>query len=284
MLCRDLPFFDTQACIDSPLSHIKPMSLLISKSITQLLLPPGSIILMACIGLIFWKKSWGRTLVALSMVLLYALSIEPVRDILAQPLEQHYPVLTQQQVEVLKQHQEPTAIVLLGGGLYEKAPEYGGSDELHFSALMRTLYATELAKQSGLHVYASGGTPLTEGLTEPEGSVMVRWLIRLGVPETQVHAESSANNTWENAAYIQGMLAKQGIHRIILVTSAWHMPRSVWCFENHQLQVIAAPCDYMTEVERYDLRSWLPRWNVLSDSGQALHEYLGSFFYWLKYA
>jgi uncharacterized SAM-binding protein YcdF (DUF218 family) len=79
-------------------------------------------------------------------------------------------------------------------------------------------------------------------------------------------------------------LAAKGVNRIVLVTSAWHMPRSVWCFESHGFEVIPAPVDYLTEQEAYDLRSYLPRWTTLSDSGQALHEYLGLLWYRLRYS
>jgi uncharacterized SAM-binding protein YcdF (DUF218 family) len=79
------------------------------------------------------------------------------------------------------------------------------------------------------------------------------------------------------------LLAEKDIDHIILVTSAWHMPRSVWCFESQGFNVIPAPTDYITSQQAYDLRSFVPRWTVFSDSGQALHEYLGLFWYHLKY-
>lgn len=253
------------------------MSLLISKSISQLLLPPGGLILLALVGLVFWKRWWGRGLVILSVSLLWLLSTEPIRDALTAPLEFQYPV-----VDVRTIPTEGTAIVLLGGGIYESAPEYDGRDELGHYALMRTVYAAEVARQSRLDIYASGGAPLTED-AEPEGEIMRRWLLKLGLPEQSVFAEKAANNTWENASYMKRLLAEKGIDKIVLVTSAWHMPRAVWCFESQGLQVIPAPTDFLTEQEAYDLRSYLPRWTVLADSGQALHEYLGLFWYHMRY-
>jgi len=112
---------------------------------------------------------------------------------------------------------------------------------------------------------------------------MRRWLIRFGVPEAMVHAEVVASNTWQNAVYIKKILEKQGIHRIVLVTSAWHMPRSLWCFKAQGLDVIAAPTDYLTKQATYDVRSYFPHWNVLAESGTALHEYLGLLWYRLRY-
>ncbi|MDQ6967152.1 MAG: YdcF family protein [Mariprofundaceae bacterium] len=251
--------------------------LLASKVISQLLLPPGGLILLALIGVLFWKRYWGRSVVVVCLLMFWGLSTEPVRDALSKPLEFKYPALQLNNAKL-----EHSAIVLLGGGIYANAPEYGGSDELRSYAMMRTLYAAHVAKQTGLNVYSTGGKPLVEG-DAAEGDVMRRWLIRLGVAENKVFAESYANNTWQNAVYMKAILAKKGIKNIVLVTSAWHMPRSVWCFESQGFKVIPAPTDYLTSQRQYDLRSYVPRWTVFSDSGQALHEYLGLFWYHLKY-
>jgi len=251
--------------------------LLAAKVITQLLLPPGGLILLGVAGLIFWRKWWGRGLVGLALALFWLLSTEPVRDALTRPLEFQY-----QALKVAELPAAPMAIVLLGGGIREKAPEYNGRDELGRFAMMRTLYAARIARATGLHIYATGGKPLTHD-AETEGRVMRRWLIRFGVPEAMVHAEVAASNTWQNAVYIKKILDKQGIHRIVLVTSAWHMPRSVWCFKAQGLDVVAAPTDYLTKQSVYDVRSYFPRWDILADSGNALHEYLGSLWYRLRY-
>lgn len=251
--------------------------LLISKAISQLLLPPGGLILLGVAGLIFWKRTWGRALVATALALAWLLSTEPVRDALVHPLESQYPPLSADTLPAGK-----LAIALMGGGLYEKAPEFGGIDSLGPHALMRTVYAADLARHTGLPVYPSGGSVLSD-TTEPEGLVMRRWLIRFGVPEQLIHAESAADNTWQNAALLKSMLAHAGISQVVVVTSAIHMPRSVWVFRQQGLDVIAAPCAYLEEREPYDLRSFLPRWNVLADSGDALHEYLGLLWYHLRY-
>ena len=253
------------------------MSLLISKSISQLLLPPGGLIVLGLIGLMFWKRWWGRGIVLLSLTALWLLSTEPVRDAITSSLEFQHPVLDLRKIPA-----DGATIVLLGGGVYESAPEYDGRDELRHYTLMRTVYTADIARQSGLDVYASGGTPLMQE-AEPEGEVMRRWLLKLGLPEERVFAEKAANNTWENAAYMNKLLSDKGIGTVVLVTSAWHMPRAVWCFESQGLQVIAAPTGFLTAQKAYDLRSYLPRWTVLADSGQGLHEYLGLFWYHLKY-
>lgn len=251
--------------------------LLISKALSQLLLPPGGLILLGLFGTLFWSRWWGRGAVVLSFLLLWGLSTEPVRDALTGPLEFQYAALEIDQI-----NSEETAIVLLGGGIYKSAPEYGGRDALGRYAMMRTIYASEIGRKSGLDVYATGGKPLTRA-DEAAGEIMRRWLLKLGLQEGHAHAETASNNTWENAAYMKKILAAKGINRVVLITSAWHMPRAVWCFKAHGFEVTPAPADYLTEQEAYDLRSYLPHWTVLGDSGQALHEYLGLLWYQLRY-
>jgi len=258
------------------------LSLLISKAVPQLLLPPGGLIVLALIGLIGWKARWGRVLVALSLLFLWLLSAEPVRDALLSPLENHYPAFASDTVSTQTLNSANNVIVLLGGGINEKAPEYGGRDVLSRYALVRTVYAAHLARQTGLDVYTTGGVVLSE-TSEPEGLLMQRMLIRLGLPESVIHMETAAHNTWENAANLRRILNGKGISRIVLVTTAWHMPRSVWSFEQNGFEVITAPCDYVVKREPYDIRSWLPSWHVMADSADGLHEYMGWLWYRLRY-
>jgi len=255
-------------------------SLLASKVIPQLLLPPGGLILLGLSGLIFWQRWWGRGLAGISLALFWLLSTAPIRDILLEPLESAHAPISLDYINT-----NPgldTAIVLLGSGVYAEAPEYDGRDGLAGAALGRTWYAAELAKKTGLSVYITGGTPLSDDL-EPESEIISRYLVRLGLPETHLHVENMASNTWENAMLLKPMLAHAGIRQVILVTNAFHMPRAVWCFESQGISVLPAPCSYIAGRRAYDLRSYFPHWGVLRDSSQALHEYLGLVWYGLHY-
>lgn len=255
-------------------------SLLVIKAMSQLVLPPGGLILSGLLGLLYWRRWWGRGLVFVSLALFLLLSTVPVRDLLLEPLESAYAPVNLHSTDAGTR--VDTAIVLLGGGIYEKAPEYGGKDHLAGHALSRTWYAAQLAKQTRLPVYATGGIVLSDAL-EAEGEIMRRYLIDLGVPAEHVYAESLASNTWGNVQMLMPLLKLAGIHRVLLVTSAFHMPRAVWCFESQGFEVLPAPCAYIAGRSTYDLHSYLPHWGILSDSSHALHEYLGLVWYGLRY-
>jgi len=251
--------------------------LLLSKSISQFIIPPGSLILLGLLGIYFWQKRWGKWLALSSFILLWLLSTAPVRNILATSLEYQYPPYHLNQTLP-----DNTAIVLLGNGVQERAPDYQGKDTLSRFGMMRTVYAAHIAKHTHLPIYATGGIPLSGRMTS-ESSVMKHWLVNFGINTAHIHEEPQANTTWENATFTKDLLERKNINTIILVTSAWHIPRAVWCFEQQGLQVIPAPTDYLTDRANYDVRSFLPRWDRLAESGHILHEYLGLFWYKMQY-
>jgi len=256
------------------------MSLFISKSIALLLLPPGGLIVLIALGLLFWKFRGGKELIITALVLLWVLSTEPVRDVLISPLESHYAALKINHYNYNQQQfsHDHMVIVLLGGGIYQNAPEFNGQNALKDHALMRTLYAAELAKKTALDIYSTGGTGAS-GNQEPEAKIMNRWLIKFGVDPNKTFRENAAKTTWENAALLKAILQKKDIHNIILVTSAWHMPRSVHAFKAQGFDVIPAPCAYVGNQGAYNLLSFLPQAHVLADSSDALHEYMGILWY-----
>lgn len=255
------------------------------KVATLLLLPPGCLLVLAGIGLLAGRRWWGRALLVLSLAGLWLLSTAPVLNALTRPLEFQSPTLTMSVIANLRRLQasSDTAIVVLGGGTNVHALEYDGEDVPGRSTLMRTVYAARLAKQTGLPVYASGGRALSVA-KESEGAVMRRWLVQFGVPARQAFSEDSSANTWENATHIKRMLQGKGISRVVLVTTAMHMPRARWCFEQQGLVVIAAPTEYWSQQTPYDARSFLPDADALAGSAKALHEYLGLVWYEMRYA
>jgi len=258
------------------------MELLLAKAVSQLVLPPGGIVLLGALGLVLIATKWrraGMALIGIALVLLWLLSTEPVKDALLAPLEDRYPPLSDPPPAALAD----AAIVVLGGGLEEGAPAFGGRDRLSRPALKRLAYAAHLARYLRGPIIVSGGRVLRKQ-GEPEGVVAKRTLAEWGIDPARVIVEAKALNTWENAQYVAEILRARGIRRFVLVTTAWHMPRSMRAFRAAGLQPIAAPCDYRRDFgEPYDLRSFFPRWTWFSDSGDALHEYLGMIWYRWRY-
>ncbi len=250
---------------------------MLAKIIAILVLPPVSLLLLAALGTLMARRWWGKGLLILSLLSLWLLALSPVRDMLSRPLEYADPALN-----IADALPHDAAIVVPGGGLYERAPEYQGQNLPSDDGLHRVLLAADLSLQHGLPIYASGGVTMMTASEESEAAVIRRWLLRFGVADALIHLEASSRTTMENARYIAAQLKAAGIQRVVLVTNAWHMPRARWCFEQQGLQVIAAPTAYITQQTPYSIRDFLPSTGVLDDSRKALHEYLGLLWYrWL---
>jgi uncharacterized SAM-binding protein YcdF (DUF218 family) len=93
--------------------------------------------------------------------------------------------------------------------------------------------------------------------------------------------EDRAINTYENARFSAKMLKKEGIHKVYLVTHAWHMPRSVMAFQNAGLEIIPAPLAFTTHYQT-DLFSFIPSVEALRDAKILIHEVIGLVWYQVR--
>ncbi len=248
------------------------MSWFITNLISAFLLPPLNLLVIAGIGLWLWHKRpfIARTLVTFAFALLWLLSTPYVTDALMHSLEgEPYVTATQKPLA--------DAIVVLGGGTYFHAPEYGG-DTVSHGTLERLRFAAKLHRETGKPILVTGGKP--RGNSISEGAQMRQVLEKeFNVPVKWVEAES--DNTLENARLSYHLLKAAGITRIYLVTHAWHMPRSVQAFQSTGFQVVPAPTGYTTRYET-TLLTFIPRAEALVDSRWYFHEMIGMLWHRLK--
>lgn len=167
------------------------------------------------------------------------------------------------------------AIVILSAGLDEVAPEFGGVSSVDDKTLVRLRYGARLHREMQLPILVTGG-PWGRGRTvlgdvmatslQTDFLVKVRWI------------ERQAENTRGNAEGSAEILQSEGIDTILLVTHAWHMPRSVRAFERAGLTVIAAPTGFERSAG-FQISSLLPSAKALHTSYYALHELMGRAWY-----
>ncbi|MFM2397466.1 MAG: hypothetical protein RLZZ144_716 [Pseudomonadota bacterium] len=248
------------------------MSWFFTNLIGSLLLPPLNLLILALVGFWYWRKSprLARAILVFSIALLWLFSTPYVVDGLLQHLEG-------KPVQAQTSPRQAEAIVVLGGGTYFAAPEYGG-DTLNAESLQRVRYAAKLYRETGLPVLVSGGKPLGNAMSEAqqmknvleqEFKVPVKWL------------EGDSATTFENAKFSQALLADAGIKRIYLVSHAWHLPRAIPVFEAVGLTVVPAPTAFTTRYQT-DLLAFVPNAFALRDSRIYCHEMIGSLWYRLK--
>ncbi len=171
------------------------------------------------------------------------------------------------------------AIVVLSGGSYPQAKEYGKSIDGN-TTLQRSNYAAFLHKQTQLPDLVKGGK--TNSKINSEAAVMAGTLNDSFNVEVKWKEEQSLN-TAGNATYSTVILKENEIDSIFLVTNAWHMPRSVMMFEQQGLNVTPAPTIFVYDKDKFTLTDYLPSAGALYKTRIALHEYLGLLWYKLRY-
>lgn len=208
----------------------------LKKILTALALPPAGPLLLAALGLLLMRRRprFGKALAWTGVVALWLLATPAVTKPMLAAIEDVPPL----DPSLAKSAQ---AIVVLGGGSYFAAPEYGG-DTVGPSSLERVRYAARLQRETGLPLLVSGGAPLG-GV--PEGRSMKETLERdFGVKVRWVEDRSA--DTRENARYSAPLLREAKVKRVLLVTHAWHMRRAQGEFAAENMTTIAAPTAYET--------------------------------------
>jgi len=242
------------------------------------LLPPGGPLLLSLSGILLsgHYRRVGLALLVLGTVLSYLLSIPLTANVLSRSL-QAYPPLPEQ----VPPGGAAGAIVVLGGGLHKDAPEYGAGPTLHARTLGRVRYAARLARQTGLPVLASGGSPpdADKNPSASEAEIM-RDVLQSEFGVGSVLIETASRDTWENAVNSAALLHERHINTILLVTNAVHLPRAVAAFQGQGLKVIPAPTLFFdAQPDPMDLQSWLPSISAMQEIRYACYEWLGRFWY-----
>jgi len=204
--------------------------------IGAIVVPPTSLILLALFGLVLARRrrAPGLALSAASLIGLLAVSLPVVAFSLMDRLEGP-PLPNSRAVG------DAQAIVILAGGVSRGAVDWGG-DTINLFTLQRVRYGAWLAKETRLPVLITGAAP-HDG--RPGETAMMRDVLQneFGVPVRW--ADDRARNTAGNAREAAALLRTAGIRRIVLVTSAFHMPRALRVFEQTGLQVIPAHTGYL---------------------------------------
>ncbi len=230
------------------------------------LLPPG--LFIACLLLLAWRYRRSRAaarVCLLAAAVLYLGSVGFVSGPLVHSLETRYTPPARISGDV---------IVVLGGGATLDTPNLGGSGHLSGPAANRLLTGLQLYHKLGVPILFTGGQVFATGGVEAEVARSV--LLSAGVPAEKIIAETASLNTADNARYTASILAQRGFTRPILVTSAWHMERSVLQFAKAGVAVVPFPTDYQENiVRRLHFIDFWPSAGAAAQLAMAVKEYLG---------
>lgn len=242
--------------------------------ISSLVMPLASLVLLALVGLVLVAQRKhlrkGLLLGVAASSGLWLLSCQGVAVWLAAHALPQYLPATPAQLHA----RQVQAIVVLGGGIYPQAPEYGQAQPGPATAA-RLRYGIWLARQTGLPVAFTGGIGWAMGADQASSEAEIAGRVAqqdYGV--TLRWRETRSRDTFENARELTPMLKRDGIKTIALVTDAVHMPRSVLEFERQGLVIIPAPTGFVLPTRSGPMQ-WLPSTDGIAASTRVLHELLG---------
>lgn len=172
------------------------------------------------------------------------------------------------------------AIVVLSSGVQPAIPPQPAI-VMDDATANRLLYAAQLYRQGKAPiVIISGGRVAWLKNVVPMSQSMAEVIELLGVPNSAIIQESDSANTYENAVDVGAILKARHIGRILLVTSAMHMPRALALFKHQGIDTIAAPCEFLSALPsaggwRARLISLIPDADSLRVTSMAVREFLG---------
>jgi len=252
------------------------MSLYLHKVLPIFLLPIGITLLLVLAGLL----SRHRRLIWVGFAVLWLSST---------PLIGHFMVRSAEawtERNLATDAPNADAIVVLSGGRIV-AP--GAARVSEWSDADRFYGGVELFKagKAPVLVFTGGWSPW-EPAAKPEGEISIEFAKALGVPASSMLTTGVVVNTAEEAQAVAALLAKRQIKgnalakqiHILLVTSAFHMPRAQGLFERAGFHVSAFPVDFdVSDGRVFSVIDFLPAAGALKQTEMALREMYGRVYY-----
>jgi len=244
------------------------MGLFLHKLLPVLLLPVGFCSLLILWGAIRKRRRW----IFLGVGLLVAASLPATSDALLGVLENRFPHLDPAEAP------EVDAIVVLSGMLRDTPsgwtrPEFAEAGDRFDAGL--ALWQASRAKTL---VFTRGQMPWNRERL-PEGEQLARLAMARGVPAGQIVLTAVVGDTAGEAAEVARLARERGWKRVVLVTSAFHLPRAALLFRRAGVEFAAFPCDHRA-AGRLTVVKFLPSAGGLKETEIALREFYGLAFVW----
>lgn len=217
------------------------MFFLASKLLAFFTLPSNFVISLALLGtfMLFTRLARaGRRLLVIASILLLVIGISPLGRAMMIALEDRFPAWD-------ASRGSPTGFIVLGGSVNAEVAIARHTMGLAGSAERLTVVPLLAAKYPEARFVFTGGNGSIFG-GPAEADQVIPMLESLGVPRARVTIENTSRNTSENAEFTRKLVAPKSGDRWVIVTSAYHMPRSIGSFRAAGFEVEAYPVDYRT--------------------------------------
>lgn len=248
------------------------------KLVKPFLLPPTLIAAAFAIGIVLvWrnrKRSGLRILVG-ALVVYALLSLDPIANELAWTLERRYATSPS-----LDAHRDAVAIVILAGGATE-ADSRRDVGELSGSSWRRLWGGINAyrALDGTIPMLYSGGSGDPFNAVSHEAELARSYALAAGISADAFKIETMSRTTYESGTAVARFLREQksdaGVLKVLLVTSAWHMPRALAVFERFGMEAVPVSVDVTSRTVRVNPLSLLPSVDAFSTSVLSIHEWIG---------
>lgn len=248
------------------------MFVALSKVLDLLVAPLTWALALVLAGLVLRRRR-PRLSVALPLLgiaALAAFSLEPVSRRLVGALEAGAP-------DTFRPAPPYDVVIVLAGMVDAPASRASGAVELTAAADRIVRAAALLRAGQAREVLLSGGLVSPVEGDRPEADQLRLVLLDEGIAAGRIVVEDRSRNTHESSVASARIVAERGWRRILLLTSAAHMPRALACFRAAGLAPDALPVDRRAGDGRGG--SWLPRAGALAASTEALREWAGRIVY-----
>ena len=241
------------------------------KILSALVSPLFVILVLLLLSLIYQR----RRFIVIAFFLLWVASTPIISQTLTSFLERNHKYISYAEVSAAD------ATVVLSGMVVpirfddSIIYEWNGSSDRIFAGIKLIL-----EKKSPKLILTRGQLPWVKG--QPEGEILAEFAQGMGVSSSQIFLTNVASNTEEEAAAVANLL-KPHEKKIILVTSAFHMPRAIQLFTAEDLEVIPYPVDFKREETLLSVLDFIPHASAFSKTSFAVRELTGRLYYSLKY-
>ena len=242
----------------------------INKILPIIFSPLGLIIVLLLFGIL--RKKILPSLLAL--LLLTLLSLPLVSNQLIKSLERNYSVISPNELDTAD------TVVVLSGML--QTIKQDSMIHYEFSEAVDRIFAginlLKMGKAQKI-ILTRGKLPWNKGV--PEGDYLAEFVQSQGIDPNRILLTEIVQNTNDEAKAISRMLPKNS--EVILVTSAFHMPRAKKVFQNQNLKIIPYAVDFRSSAKYIDILDFLPQANAFKNSSFYFREIIGRVYYSLRY-
>ena len=221
------------------------------------------------------RRKWGIagiTVTWISLILLYLLGLGPVSKMFVRPLEEKYAIFDPESPDIVAN--PPEFIVVLGGS-YNRTTGYPITSRMGKSSTARLIEGLRIhrALEGSRLVFTGGDQVEGEDQRSTSADGMAEMARMMGLDDSAFLVERDSRDTKDHPIKIQPLIGDD--RRVIVVTSAVHLPRAMALFENAGYTPIPAPAGVTPSSPSWEFGDLLPSAGSYTRLDSAIHEYAG---------